>query len=271
MGDAVTVTGDVVGRRSAVITGAAQGLGAEIAIRLAEERFAIALLDLSEEGLERTKKKIESRFGDSVVKAISVDLSREELVADAFGEIDAAFGRIDVLVNTAGGSGTERVRDIEDLSSQTWRTVLDNNVTSTFLCCKYTVPAMRRHGYGRIVNFSSAVSHGLSGPSGTVGARLPYAASKAAVNGFTRQLAKDLAHSGITVNAVSPGLILPEEGRVRTVFDALPDTDRAAIRAAIPAGRTGTAQEIASAVSYLVSEHAGFTSGTVLSVDGAAS
>ncbi|GHB59285.1 beta-ketoacyl-ACP reductase [Streptomyces umbrinus] len=262
---------DTANRRSAVITGAAQGLGAEIAVHLAGEGFSVVLLDLQTEGLERTRKRIENRFDIIPVKALSVDLSREELVADAFGEIDAGFGRLDVLVNTAGGSGTTQVRDIEDLSSQTWHTVLDNNVTSTFLCCKHAVPIMRRNGYGRIVNFSSAVAQGLSGPSGTIGARLPYAASKAAVNGFTKQLAKDLTRSGITVNAVSPGLILPEEGRVRTVFDSLPDTDQAAIRAAIPAGRTGTAQEIASAVAYLVSEAAGFTSGTILSVDGAAS
>jgi 3-oxoacyl-[acyl-carrier protein] reductase len=208
---------------------------------------------------------------DTTVTTIPVDLSSEELVADAFAEIDAARGRVDALVNTAGGSGTEQVRDIEEVSSQTWHTVLDNNVTSAFLCCRYAVPIMRRNGYGRIVNFSSTVSRGLAGPSGTVGARLAYATSKAAINGFTRQLATDLARSGITVNAVSPGLILPEEGRVRRVFEALPDTAQAAIRAAIPAGRTGTAQEIAPAVAYLVSEDAGFTSGTVLSVDGAAS
>lgn len=263
--------GDVANRRTAVITGAAQGLGAEIALRLAGEGYAIALLDLQKEGLDQTREKIERRFADTTVTTIRVDLSSEELVADAFGEIDAALGRVDALVNTAGGSGTEQVRDIEDLSSQTWHTVLDNNVTSAFLCCRYAVPIMRRNGYGRIVNFSSAVSRGLSGPSGTVGARLAYATSKAAINGFTRQLAKDLARSGITVNAVSPGLVLPEEGRVRRVFDALPDADQAAIRAAIPAGRAGTAHEIASAVAYLVSEDAGFTSGTVLSVDGAAS
>ncbi|MFI8074212.1 SDR family NAD(P)-dependent oxidoreductase [Streptomyces sp. NPDC086033] len=263
--------GDVANRRTAVITGAAQGLGAAIAFRLAGEGYAIALLDLQKEGLEHTREKIERRFADTTVTTIPVDLASEELVADAFAEIDAARGRVDALVNTAGGSGTEQVRDIEDLSSQTWHTVLDNNVTSAFLCCRYAVPIMRRNGYGRIVTFSSAVSRGLSGPSGTVGARLAYATSKAAINGFTRQLAKDLARSGITVNAVSPGLVLPEEGRVRRVFDALPDADQAAIRAAIPAGRAGTAHEIASAVAYLVSEDAGFTSGTVLSVDGAAS
>lgn len=240
-------------------------------MRLADGGFDLALLDLNKEGLDRTKEEIESSHGGARIETMPLDLSEDTSVAEAFRDIDAAFGRIDVLVNTAGGSGTLQVRDIEELSPQVWHTVLGNNVTSTFLCCKYAVPVMRRNGYGRIVNFSSAVSRGLSGPSGTIGARLPYAASKAAINGFTRQLAKDLTRSGITVNAVSPGLILPDEGRVRSVFDSLAAADQAAIRAAIPAGRTGTAQEISAAVAYLVSEEAGFTSGTVLDVDGAAS
>ena len=96
-----------------------------------------------------------------------------------------------------------------------WKKVIDNNLTSTFLCCKAAVPLMERNGYGRIVNFPSAVANGISGPSGTVGARLPYAASKAAINGFTKQFAKDLGPSGITVNAIAPGLILPAAGRIR--------------------------------------------------------
>jgi 3-oxoacyl-[acyl-carrier protein] reductase len=246
-------------------------LGAEIACHLAGKGFALTILDLQGEALRRTKKNIESRFDDADVHAIAVDLSEEDAVEDAFNEIDGKFGRIDVLVNAAGGSGTQPVREIEDLSATAWQRVLDNNLTSAFLCCKYAVPVMRRNRYGRIINFSSAVANGLSGPSGTVGARLPYAASKAALNGFTKQLGKDLASSGITVNAVSPGLIPPEEGRVRSVFDSLPAADQAAIQSAIPAGRAGTASEIAFAVAYLVSEEAGFTSGTILSVDGAAS
>lgn len=258
-------------RRSAVITGGAQGLGAEIASYLAGAGFAVALLDLQEDALKRTKEKIEGQVEGATVRTIAVDLSKEVQVAGAFAEIAKELGRVDVLVNSAGGSGTKQVRSIEDLSHDDWSSVLDNNLTSAFLSCKHAVPFMRENGFGRIINFSSAVANGLAGPSGTVGARLPYAASKAALIGFTKQLAKDLASSGITVNAVSPGLILPEEGRVRTVFESLPVTDQTAIKAAIPAGRAGTAKEIASAVGYLVSEDAGFTSGAVLSVDGSAS
>jgi NAD(P)-dependent dehydrogenase (short-subunit alcohol dehydrogenase family) len=258
-------------RRVAAVTGAAQGLGAEIALRLAADGFDLVLLDLREDGLEKTKTEIEAQFSAADVLTIATDLSDEENVSAAFVEIDERFGRLDALVNTAGGSGTDPVRSLEDVSATIWRRVLDNNVTSAFLCSKGAVPLMQRNGYGRIVNFSSAVANGIAGPSGTVGARLPYAASKAAINGLTKQLAKDLGLTGITVNAVSPGLILPAEGRVRDIFEALPGEAKAATRAAIPVGRTGTGTEIAAAVAYLVSEEAGFTSGAILGVDGAAS
>lgn len=257
--------------RVAVVTGAAQGLGAEIAARLAEDGYALGLIDIHADGLARTKSWIDTAIPGAAVVTAQADLAHEAAVRDAFAVIDGAFGRVDGLVNTAGGSGTEQLRDIEDLSEQAWSRVIGNNLTSTFLCCKYAVALMRRNGHGRIVNFSSAVANGLSGPSGTVGARLPYASSKAAINGFTRQLAKDLAAEGITVNAISPGLILPTVGRVRDVFDRLAQSDQAAIRAAIPVGRPGTGAEIASAVAYLLAEDSGFTSGAILSVDGAAS
>jgi NAD(P)-dependent dehydrogenase (short-subunit alcohol dehydrogenase family) len=259
----------VVDRRVAAVTGAAQGLGAEIAARLASDGFDLVLLDLLESGLAKTRTVVEAHGAE--VLTVAVDLSQEQAVVDAFVRIDDRFGRLDALVNTAGGSGTDVIRSLDDVTADIWRRVLDNNVTSAFLCARQAVPLMERNGYGRIVNFSSAVAHGKAGPSGTVGARLPYATSKAAVNGLTKQLAKDLGRSGITVNAISPGLILPAEGRIRDTFEALPEAAQAATRASIPAGRTGTGTEVAAAVAYLVSEDAGFTTGAILSVDGAES
>lgn len=260
-------------RRVAAVTGAAGGLGAEIACRLAEEGYSIALLDLDEEHLDKTRAEVESRRAagdDSEVLTLGVNLTDEAAVAAAFDAIARAYGRIDVLVNVAGGSGTDIVRSLSELSVDIWRKVVDNNLTSAFLCSRFAVPLMAKGGYGRIVNFSSGVANGLAGPSGTVGARLPYAASKGAINSLTKQLAKDLARTGITVNAVSPGLILPAGGRVRDSFEALSAEAKTATREAIPVGRPGTGQEIAAAVAYLVSEEAGFTTGTVLAVDGAA-
>ena len=257
-------------RRVVAVTGAAQGLGAEIAARLADEGFSLVVLDLSGDGLNRTMVSIKAQNPHAEVLGITADLSSEEAVFDAFAQIDERFSRLDALVNTAGGSGNDSVRDLGDLHLHVWKKVIDNNLTSTFLCCKAAVPLMERNAYGRIVNFSSAVANGISGPSGTVGARLPYAASKAAINGFTKQFAKDLGPSGITVNAIAPGLILPAAGRIRDNFEALPDAAQAATRAAIPVGRPGTGTEIAAAVSYLVSAEAGFTSGAVFNIDGAA-
>lgn len=257
-------------RRTAVVTGAAGGLGAEIVADLARAGTAVVLMDLHQDPLEAVAAQVREEVPDADLATVVVDLTDEDAVGAAFAGVDQLHGRLDVLVNTAGGSGTATVRDLQDLTADIWRAVLDSNLTSTFLCCKHAVPLMARHGHGRIVNFSSAVAHGIAGPSGTVGARLPYAASKAAVNGLTKQLAKDLGHTGITVNAVSPGLILPARGRVRASFEALSAEAQAATRAAIPLGRTGTGSEIAHAVAYLVSDAAGFTSGSVLDVDGAA-
>lgn len=254
-------------RRVAAVTGAAQGLGAEIAVRLANDGFDLVLLDIKADGLNKTRVDVEAK--DAEVLTLAADLTQEEAVTAAFARIDERFGQLDALVNVAGGSGTDPVRSLSDLSAEIWRRVLDNNLTSAFLCSRQAVELMQRHGYGRIVNFSSAVANGKFGPSGTVGARLPYAASKAALNGFTKQLAKDLARTGITVNSIAPGLILPSVGRVRDIFEAQSEEAQEATRNSIPAGRTGTGTEIAAAVSYLVSEEAGFTTGAVLAVDGA--
>lgn len=255
-------------RRVAVVTGGAGGLGAEIAERLANDGFDLALLDLDGAGLERVAAEIAAHVPGAAALTIALDLADEAHIEQAFMRIDARFGRIDALVNTAGGSGAALVRKLSDISLDIWRRVMDSNVTSTFLCCRGAVPIMERRGYGRIVNFSSAVANGKSGPAGTVGARLPYAASKGAVNSLTRQLAKDLGRTGITVNAVSPGLVLPAAGRVRDIFEALPQEAKHNTWNAIPVGRTGTGTEIAAAVAYLVSEAAGFTTGAILSVDG---
>jgi NAD(P)-dependent dehydrogenase (short-subunit alcohol dehydrogenase family) len=129
---------------------------------------------------------------------------------------------------------------------------------------------MKAQGYGRIVNFSSIIAKGEKGPPTTVAARLPYATAKAALLGFTSQLAKDLAQHGITVNAVLPGLILGEKGtRIRDRFEALRTDQKSAMIAAYPIGRAGEADEVAAAVEFLISEAAGYITGFELAIDGA--
>src|SRR5262249_27987781 len=118
------------------------------------------------------------------------------------------FGRIDALVNIAGGAGPVRVTEIENMDVNTWDHVIELNLKSTFLFCRAVVPYMQAQMYGRIINLSSIIAKGEKGPPTTVAARLPYATAKAGLLGFTAQLAKDLAKHGITVNVLLPGFIL---------------------------------------------------------------
>ncbi len=182
----------------------------------------------------------------------------------------AAFGRIDALVNVTGGAGPVRVHQVDEISDAVWQHVLDLNVKSTFLCCRAVVPSMRQQRYGRIVVLSSIIAYGEKGPPTTVAARLPYATAKAALLGFTAQLAKDVGEYGITVNALVPGLIIGEPGtRIADRFQALSERERAEMVRGYPAGRPGRAAEVAEAAAFLCSEGAGFVSGTALPVDGA--
>ncbi|MGH7267045.1 MAG: SDR family NAD(P)-dependent oxidoreductase, partial [Candidatus Rokuibacteriota bacterium] len=132
----------------------------------------------------------------------------EAMVATAMTKL----GRVDILVNNAGGSGTVGVADIEETSEELWDRVVDTNLKGTFLCSRAVAPGMKAQRYGRIVNLSSVAARGSFGPLLTVGARLPYAAAKAGVQGLTYQLARDLGPWSITVNVVVPGFTLTEPG-----------------------------------------------------------
>ena len=150
-------------------------------------------------------------------------MSRDERqTIDAVSRANERFGGVYALVHIAGGAGPKRARDIEDFQLQDWAHVIDLNLTSAFLAARAAVPLMRPQRRGRIVLFSSIIADGENGPLTTVTGRLPYATAKAALLGFTSQLAKDLAEWGITVNALMPGLILGEQGtRIRDRFDRL--------------------------------------------------
>jgi NAD(P)-dependent dehydrogenase (short-subunit alcohol dehydrogenase family) len=247
--------------KSAVVTGASGMIGAATVRRLASTGCAVLAVDL-----------VDPAEAQNNVTPFAADVTDPDQIAAVAHQAARLFGHADALVHIAGGAGPVRAPSLETTELSTWEQVMRLNVTSAFLLCRTLVPAMRDAKFGRVVMLSSILSRGEKGPPTTVAARLPYAAAKAALIGFTAQLAKDCAADGVTVNAVAPGLILGDPGtRIRDRFDALPEQERVRMLGAIPSGRSGTADEVAATVAFLLSGAAGYINGATIAVDGAAS
>jgi 3-oxoacyl-[acyl-carrier protein] reductase len=241
---------DLNGKR-AIVTGAARGIGREIARVLAGAGAVLALLDLLEEDLRRVAEEIEERGGR--ILAIPVNVADHDAVQQAIQGVIAEYGGVDILVNNAG-----IVRDgfLLRMKEDQWDAVLEVNLKGAFNCTKAVLKTMMKQRSGRIVNVASVV--GLAGNAGQAN----YAASKAGIIGFTKSAAKELASRGITVNAVAPGLI--ETDMTASLSD---DMKQKALEL-IPLGRSGTPGDVAGAVLFLVSPLADYITGEVLRVDG---
>ena len=251
----------------AIITGAAQGIGRAIALELADEGADMLLADIQQDKVMRVAAEVGERGRKAI--ATSVDVTRSDQLEAMVEQAIETFGRVDILINDAGGSGNVGVQHIDDVSEDAWDASVDLNLKGVFLCCKAVVPHMRRQGYGRIVNLSSSSAKGAFGSLTTTAIRLPYAAAKSGVLGFTYQLAKDLAPDGIYVNAVMPGFILTEPGaRVQGRYEALSKEEQQSMTDGIPLGRPGRPEEIAKTVSFLASDDASYTTGAILEVTG---
>lgn len=252
--------------RWAVVTGAAGGIGVAVCLQLAAQGFAVLMLDLQEGPLAAAADRVRAMGGKA-----------ETMLADAMDPAAPgaaltraeALGRVDALVNLAGGSGQRPIRSIEEMEDALWDHIMALNVTSAFRFSRAFVPGMRARGHGRIVNISSTLARGRKGPVTTHGARLAYSTAKAALLGLTAQLAKDEAAHGITVNAVMPSLILAEQGsRIRDRFEALPPEQKAGMLRDFPTGRAGEAHEVAAAIGFLCSDAASYITGIGMPVDG---
>jgi 3-oxoacyl-[acyl-carrier protein] reductase len=234
--------------RVAVVTGAATGIGEATANALSRSGAHVFLLDVdAERG---------ALVGQGVGTFIETDVTSLESLDRAFAEISRHHGRLDVLVNNAGGFGTQATTETIDPSE--WRALVELNLTSIFLACRTAIPLLRRSSAGRIINIGS-----LAGQTGGYRTSPAYAASKAGVHAYTRVLAHELASDGITVNAIAPSAVLTD--RIRAVRD---EAERAATAASIPLGRYQTPDELAGWIMFLASDQSGFMTGETVAVNG---
>jgi len=234
----------------AVITGGASGIGLAIAKKLQSEGASVALIDLSPAALEPAAKSV----GENA-SAFACDVTNEDQVRAVVNQIAERFGRIDILVNSAGVTGKTNVKSHEvELSD--FRFVFEVNVVGSFLTSRAVLPHMLKRNYGRILHIAS-----VSGKEGNAG-MLAYSASKAAVIGMAKVQGKEYAEAGITVNALAPAVI-------RTAMvEALPEEQVKYMTDKIPMKRCGTLEEIANLAAFIVSPGASFTTGFAFDMTG---
>ena len=237
--------------RTALITGGARGIGRSVAIALARQGVTTVIADIDLPAAEATAAEV-AAIQPSYARR--VDLSSPTSIVEAFAELDETVGQIDILVNNAGIISNTPYSEV---SLQEWDKVMAINLTGPMFASQAALRRMRPRGYGRVVNISS-----LAGRSGGVSVGAAYAASKSALIGLSRHLARQVAADGITVNVVAPGTTATD------IIKAFTTEDLAAINAAIPVGRLGRPEEIGAAVAFLASESAGFITGAVLDVNG---
>ena len=239
--------------KTALITGAARGIGKAIALFLAKEGANVILNDIDEEAGQQASQEIQRKTGAKVF-FVKANVARGKEVKNMISVIEKEFTNLHILVNNVGILSQE---GIEEINLDSWREVIEMNLTGAFICTKFAIPFMKEQEYGRIINISS-----LAAECGGLNIGVAYASSKAGILGFTRSLAKELAPSNITVNAVAPSLIETCMGEIFT-----PQQKQQVINQT-PLGRLGKPEDVAFAVSFLASEKAGFITGEIVDVNG---
>lgn len=239
--------------QTAIVTGGASGIGRATARHLAERGAQIIVSDINENGARETAESIKKEFG-TTTWFHATNVAKSDSVNDLIEQTCDKFGRVDILVHSAGVGVESLFLETDD---ETWQRLIDIDLSGTFFTNRAAGRVMSAQGYGRIINISSTA--GLVGGTG----RAAYGAAKGGVIMLTRVLAVELGTSGVTVNAVAPGAIETE-----LVAKMHSDETRTVYRAGIPKDRYGTPEEVADAIAFLARQESGYITGEVLAVDG---
>ena len=244
---------DLLVDRTALVTGAAQGMGRAIALRLARSGANVVINDLENDMLSETEEAL-SELGSNTMRA-AADVTDASAVNEMFDRARNVFGSVDILVNNAG---VLRPTSFLEISESEWDWVVGVNLTATFLCTQVAVSGMVEKGWGRVVNMSSTAGKSVS----TIGG-VHYTTAKTAILGLTRGVAKEVASFGVTVNAICPGLFDTDMTR-RTI-----STEQANDYAqSFPIPRLGLPGEVAELVAFLASDNAAYITGTAVDING---
>ena len=241
---------DLAGQ-SAVVTGAARGIGLAIAARLLASGARVSLWDSDGAAADEARRQLSSA---GQVHAAAVDVTDFAAVERAAAEVASTFGGIDILVNNAGITGGNR--PAWEVPVEEWRRVIDVDLTGVFVCCKAVVPLMLPRGYGRIVNVAS-----IAGKEGNPNAS-HYSAAKAGVIGLTKSLGKELAKAGVIVNCVTPAVIETD------IFKQMTPQHVEYMLSRVPMGRFGQKEEAAALITWLCSRECSFSTGAVFDLSG---
>lgn len=241
------MSGKKLSGKVAIVTGAAQGMGKSIAEVLIKEGATVIISDINGELAISVANSLNA-YG------VAIDVTNKEHVENMVHEVIKKYGSIDILVNNAG---ILRPTKIDHIDKKEWDLVLDVNLNGTFLCTKAVLSIMKKNKFGRIVNMSSSAGRSVSTLGGA-----HYTAAKAAVLGFTRAVAKEVAPFGITANAICPGLIDTEMVRLECSEERKKEYENS-----FPIGRLGTTEEVAKLVLFLIAE-ASYITGASIDING---